>query len=759
MKDTIGILIAAVFAILLIVIFPLISIMDNQDNMAYNTVLTQATNYIDMVRTSGYITKDEYYDFLEKLSRTGNLYDINIEVHKPILIPQPQGGQTIYVEDTIIDNIIDIEKSIKDSNVYKLDVGDQIYLSIENSNIPSSSVIYRFIAGVSKYEIVDISYGGVVTKTESKEYDESTDIQNYIPQIVFGLPRNKKNEIEVTKLTNVTETMIEEGGVLKPSEIVNYTYQYIFDIDDEDNSEINIPVVLKNFTKCDGYEELSVATLKEYITLSGFTCGAKGNEFGIIDNNDGNAIKDDEQELTEINGEYRFIIRLTDIRMESIEGIASLSIEPRLGSNEKNGMTYYSSGRDTVMFYLINDYSKYGCEIIGPYNEDGTPIPIKNGKVTSFIGQDIYFNLNYKSISFENVYTFIDIIKSNLKVAEGTGAAYEIGDFLINDVGDEDHYRLADYDVDEAEINTELNYGTLKIHLNYQKAPVDALKAPVETRLYLEDKWLDITTTGVTAYNLSTPIEAGKVLSKYPLNSLQREERGYYVKPDEEPPTGQLKVLIKKDEEWVGAEYSDLSGVPKYLVGTSSIRLDTSEITDGDGITDGVNDETDGSGLASALLKNGATTIEYIEKKLEGNNTNKYFNWEVHSSPDLNVVTQVYYLLKDRAKNVTTSAARLDVYYETKAPGVEIIGIGRETKETYLGGEEEWYNEDIEVHLKLTEDYEFPYDLTINSVNTRKPSKKRDSKTEHINPEDQENLGISRKDISIYDLLGDNKKR
>ena len=75
----------------------------------------------DKNKDRAYIEKDEYNTFLEKISRTGNLYDISIEVHKPILIPIIEDGETVYQEDTIIDNMIDIEKSINDYDYYKLD--------------------------------------------------------------------------------------------------------------------------------------------------------------------------------------------------------------------------------------------------------------------------------------------------------------------------------------------------------------------------------------------------------------------------------------------------------------------------------------------------------------------------------------------------------------------------------------------------------------------------------------------------------------
>lgn len=749
MKDTLGILIAAIFAILLIVILPLVSILDNQDNMAYNTVLTQVTNYIDSVRTSGYIEKDEYNAFLEKLARTGNLYDIDIEVHKPILIPKTEGTETVYEEDTIIYNMIDIEKSISMYGYYKLDVGDQIYISIANTNIPSSSVIYRFVAGISKYEVVDISYGGIVTKIESKEYDKNTDIQDYIPQIVLGLPRNMDNDIDITTIKNIMEVekRDENGQIIGIEQQVDYSYQYIFDITEENNKEIDIAVVLKNFSSfASGDDFLTVDTLKEYITLNGFYCGAAGDEYVIKDDNDGGAIKDGIDKLTENAGEYRFSIKLHDIRMESTQGNVSLSIAPRLGSNTKDEMTYYSSGRDTVTFYLINDYNKYACEIVGPYNEAGDPIPKSLGDVKAFIGQDIYFNINYKSIVFDGINSLLELIQGNLQVIENDIET----DLYLND-----DTRLDTYDVTEAEINEELNYGTIKVKLNYNSSPKDVNGSIVETKLYLKEKWINFSMNNVIAYNRGTAIEADKVISKYPLNSLERENIGYYIKPDDEAPKGKealkdkLTVSIKRDELWQNALVSNLSGTPKYLVDSSAIRLDTENIIDEDGYGD------TGSGLSKALLKNDAITTEYQEKALEGTTEKKYFSWEVKQSlADSNVTTNVYYKLKDRANNVS-SEDRLDVYYELKAPKVGIVAtdtdtLGTETKE-YASGKDIWYKDPIYVHLRLIEDYEFPYTLTISSQNMRDMNRTRPNVTGGIDPRTSSVK-------SIVDYLGDDKQ-
>ena len=102
MRDTISIIFASIFMVLVIVILPLFSILDRQDNIAYNVVLTQTSKFVDEIRANGFITENQYEAFVSSLASTGNTYKVTLEAYKHTLIPATNASGTV-IKDTFID--------------------------------------------------------------------------------------------------------------------------------------------------------------------------------------------------------------------------------------------------------------------------------------------------------------------------------------------------------------------------------------------------------------------------------------------------------------------------------------------------------------------------------------------------------------------------------------------------------------------------------------------------------------------------------
>ena len=65
-EENISIIFAAIIGTFLIVILPLYSILDRQDSMSYNVVLTATTNFVDKVRNNGFIDKESYNNYINE---------------------------------------------------------------------------------------------------------------------------------------------------------------------------------------------------------------------------------------------------------------------------------------------------------------------------------------------------------------------------------------------------------------------------------------------------------------------------------------------------------------------------------------------------------------------------------------------------------------------------------------------------------------------------------------------------------------------
>ncbi len=61
-------------------IFPLMSTADRADEISTQTVDAATTDFVDTVRSTGKITQDNYDNFVQTISATGNSYEVEVEV-------------------------------------------------------------------------------------------------------------------------------------------------------------------------------------------------------------------------------------------------------------------------------------------------------------------------------------------------------------------------------------------------------------------------------------------------------------------------------------------------------------------------------------------------------------------------------------------------------------------------------------------------------------------------------------------------------
>lgn len=80
-------IIEIIVAIAIIFLFPLIYFGQKQDSLIKTIATKESQEFVDEVRSKGYITKDMYDNYLDDLSKTGMLYEVNLEhrrhLHEP----------------------------------------------------------------------------------------------------------------------------------------------------------------------------------------------------------------------------------------------------------------------------------------------------------------------------------------------------------------------------------------------------------------------------------------------------------------------------------------------------------------------------------------------------------------------------------------------------------------------------------------------------------------------------------------------------
>ena len=166
MGDSLITIIAIFLAAILMFVFPLVAISEMNDNEAQAMVQSYTTEFVDGIRSKGKITRQDYDGYIQKISATGNSYDVEFEIEIADVNPgkktqnQQMGDTTYYGEYTT-----QVVKALDDSGDYKLKEGDYVGVYVKNNNTTISqmlkSVLYS-ITGDQSYVISAQASGSVV---------------------------------------------------------------------------------------------------------------------------------------------------------------------------------------------------------------------------------------------------------------------------------------------------------------------------------------------------------------------------------------------------------------------------------------------------------------------------------------------------------------------------------------------------------------------------------------------------------------------
>ena len=161
MGDSLITIVAIVLAAILMFVFPLMAMSDRTDDISELTVQTATTDFVDTVRTTGKLSLDDYAKFEQKISATGNSYDIEMEAN-----PNKIGENVSYSLYT--EQILD---TLNNKKSLSLKEGDMFSTSVKNTNITLSQQLKNFfytVAGNDTYTIA-AQHGGYVTANGSGE--------------------------------------------------------------------------------------------------------------------------------------------------------------------------------------------------------------------------------------------------------------------------------------------------------------------------------------------------------------------------------------------------------------------------------------------------------------------------------------------------------------------------------------------------------------------------------------------------------------
>lgn len=225
MRDNLSIVITVIVLVLLMVIFPLYNFFERQDDMSYNLVLKSTTNFVDQVMNNGYIDQNTYDKFVTELANTGNVYDIQIEAHRKVLIDADITDT--YVEQSYIDysddifNAIDttstndsnLMKKILKNNIYLFNPKDEIYVKVKNSNTTMAASLFNTIVPASKKTRIEVNYGGIIKNNAWKNVDATYTGHNMAPgsPIIFLSEESTNYKREIINNEEQTHQLIDKN--------------------------------------------------------------------------------------------------------------------------------------------------------------------------------------------------------------------------------------------------------------------------------------------------------------------------------------------------------------------------------------------------------------------------------------------------------------------------------------------------------------------------------------------------------------------
>lgn len=216
MTDTLMEIIGIFLAVLIMFIFPVVAIASQHDEIAQTTVEVAVADFVNTISEKGKVTQFDYNQLVQKISATGNNFDVQIELQvlddnperKSVTTDKTVKGENLYYS-VYTENITNkiMEKIGKgEDGEYNLKKDDYIIVTVKNTNVTIGTqfknMFYQII-GKDAYTI-SASSAALVTssgKEDPKQAQGNTVIREF---------KEKKVKMQIHKEETTT---IGRGGI------------------------------------------------------------------------------------------------------------------------------------------------------------------------------------------------------------------------------------------------------------------------------------------------------------------------------------------------------------------------------------------------------------------------------------------------------------------------------------------------------------------------------------------------------------------
>ncbi len=212
MTDTLMEIIGIFLAVLIMFIFPVVAIASQHDEIAQTTVETALADFVNTISEKGKVTQFDYNDLVQKITATGNSFDIQIELQvlddnperKTVTTDKTIKGENLYYS-VYTENITSkiAEKINKGENgEYNLKKDDYIIVTVKNTNVTIGTQFKNMFYKIIGKDAYTISASSAALVSNSG--DETIELGTPGGKTVYPKPINKDITIYITNTETIS---------------------------------------------------------------------------------------------------------------------------------------------------------------------------------------------------------------------------------------------------------------------------------------------------------------------------------------------------------------------------------------------------------------------------------------------------------------------------------------------------------------------------------------------------------------------------
>ncbi len=399
MQDNVSVLIATIMAVVIIVLFPIYNIATRNDSIASNMVVKATTNFVDEVRNKGYIDKKSYESYIFELGKTGNMYDVEMEVYKPILLETKESTDENkeykeeyvieYTEDileamtnneteTIENEVVRVEQIASNdvvvpADVYYLNEGYKFYVRVKNTNITQAQVLLSRLLSGSDEERIVVNYGGIVYSNEWEKGEEAEEIN---ANISLSRPLNSEGlEYRKEYISNVYDMDLDEERTI-------YAIAVRISDDPGEENEIYFKLTYTNVEKI-----TNINNVKDKIKVEGIAADISLELKSSNDNGDGTWNYEYMIKLSNIGYDFNNN-RYKEAKVMVESGSAYTKVGPVSAVNSQEFIVFYN-----IHLLELEGNVKYYRIERGSYSLDDYPWSVDKSGLASYAHIEIKSNV------------------------------------------------------------------------------------------------------------------------------------------------------------------------------------------------------------------------------------------------------------------------------------------------------------------------------------------------------------------------------